>query len=81
MASHFPLKVKSGAIAHNLSKAGADLGFLDRGFIFRGFDSLILPDYLLFLLKIIYENEIILSQRGFKRTHSASATEKLTKSK
>ena len=50
--------------------SGADLGFLDGGSIYkRGFDLLILPDYLLIFpdfLKILHENEIIFSQRGFK---------------
>ena len=46
-------------------KSGVDAGFLDRAFKFTmGFDLLILPDYLLFFqifLKILHENEIILS--------------------
>ena len=45
-----------------------------------GFDLLILSDYFFFLilLKILHENEIILSQRGFPANHlnsSESATE------
>ena len=38
----------------------------------RGFDLLILPDYLLIFpnfLKILHENEIILSQRGVQANH------------
>ena len=50
----------------------ADPGFLDRGSnLQRGFDLLILLDMLLIFpafLKILYENEIIMSQKGFKRT-------------
>ena len=52
------------------ARGGGDPGFLDRGFKFIkgggvGLDLLILPDYLLIfsdILKILHENEIILSQ-------------------
>ena len=52
---------------------GADPGFLDSGFKFieGENDLLIVADYLLFFLvflKILHENVIVLSQRGFERT-------------
>ena len=58
---------------------GADPGFLDSGFKFTEgeFDLLIVADYLLFFLvflKILHENAIVLSQRGFERTPSGSTT-------
>ena len=34
----------------------------------KGFDLLIVPDYFLFFPKILHENGIILSQRGFEPT-------------
>ena len=45
----------------------------------RGFHLLILTDYLLIFLKILHENEMILSQKGFGQTPSGSATATIEK--